>query len=128
MLFQLFLNLIFLLAVEPFKIEMISETVLHRLLEQDIYCSARQEEKNQGVYLYTRGKQADYFIMILQGRVEVTIGKENLIFEQGPFAFFGQHALMSLGGTDKGRPHLVSLSVRFFLRFYKLKGIVQDQC
>ncbi|XP_038071020.1 metal transporter CNNM2-like isoform X2 [Patiria miniata] len=87
-------------AVEPFKIEMISETVLHRLLEQDIYHSARQEEgKHSPVYLYSRAKQADYFIIILQGRVEVTIGKENLVFEQGPFAFYGQHALMSPGGT-----------------------------
>ena len=96
-------------AVEPFKIEMISEAVLHRLLEQDIYCSARQEDKRQAVYLYSRGKQADYFIMILQGRVEVTIGKENLIFEQGPFAFFGQHSLMPIGGTDKGHIYFVLL-------------------
>ncbi|XP_072177373.1 metal transporter CNNM2-like [Diadema setosum] len=82
-------------SVEPFKVELISETILHRLLEQDIIFEVQPPEKKSPVYLYQRGKQADYFIMILQGRVEVTIGKENIIFEQGPFSFYGQHALVN---------------------------------
>ena len=83
-------------AVEPFKIELISETILHRLLDQDIIFEAQLSEKKAvPVYLYQRGKQADFFTMVLQGRVEVTIGKENIVFEQGPFSFFGQHALLN---------------------------------
>ncbi|XP_041477530.1 metal transporter CNNM2-like [Lytechinus variegatus] len=82
-------------SVDPFKVEKISETILHRLLDQDIIFEAQLPEKKTPVFLFQRGKQADYFIMILQGRVEVTIGKENILFEQGPFSFYGQHALIA---------------------------------
>lgn len=44
--------------------------------------------------LYRSGKPTDCFIMILQGRVEVEFGKENLSFEGGPFAYFGVNALI----------------------------------
>lgn len=43
--------------------------------------------------LYTAGKPADYFIMILDGKAQVTVGTENLIFDAGPFAYFGTAAL-----------------------------------
>ena len=32
--------------------------------------------------------------MILEGRVHVTMGKENLAFESGPFSYFGIQALV----------------------------------
>lgn len=40
-----------------------------------------------------KGKPADYFVLILEGRVEVTVGKESLVFESGPFSHFGSYAL-----------------------------------
>lgn len=40
-----------------------------------------------------QGKAADYFVLILEGRVEVIVGRENLTFESGPFTFFGTQAL-----------------------------------
>ena len=40
-----------------------------------------------------QGKASDYFVLILEGRVEVTVGKENLVFESGPFSHFGLQAL-----------------------------------
>ncbi len=43
-----------------------------------------------------QGKPADYFVLILEGRVEVTVGKEKLVFESGPFSHFGSHALNGL--------------------------------
>lgn len=43
--------------------------------------------------MYTAGKSADYFIMILEGRVQVIVGSENLIFDAGPFTYFGTPAL-----------------------------------
>lgn len=36
--------------------------------------------------------------MILEGKVQAEIGKENLIFESGPFTFFGTRALIPLPG------------------------------
>jgi metal transporter CNNM len=38
--------------------------------------------------------------MILEGRVEVTVGRENLIFEGGPFIHFGLQALIQNVGID----------------------------
>lgn len=43
--------------------------------------------------LYMAGEPADYFIMILEGRVRVLVGNENLMFESGPFSYFGCAAL-----------------------------------
>ena len=48
-----------------------------------------------------QGKAADYFVLILEGRVEVTCGRENLVFESGPFTYFGQQALTQNVGVGK---------------------------
>ena len=44
------------------------------------------------VLLYERGRRCDYFILILQGRAQVTIGAESMVFEAGPFSHFGTQA------------------------------------
>ncbi|XP_064828621.1 metal transporter CNNM4-like isoform X1 [Oncorhynchus masou masou] len=46
-------------------------------------------------YIYQRGKPVDYFILVLQGRVEVEAGNENMKFETGPFSYYGVMALSS---------------------------------
>lgn len=43
--------------------------------------------------IYQQGKPVDYFVLILEGRVEVQVGRENLLFESGPFTYFGIQAL-----------------------------------
>ncbi|XP_074641599.1 metal transporter CNNM4-like [Tubulanus polymorphus] len=84
-------------SVEPFKAEMISEVVLQRLLRQNIILSLRYEDKDPDHnIIFERGKPCDYFVLVLQGRVSVIVGKENLMFEGGPFTFFGLQALQSL--------------------------------
>jgi metal transporter CNNM len=50
---------------------------------------------NFNLYSFIQGKPADYFVLILEGRVEVTVGKENLVFESGPFSHYGSQALTS---------------------------------
>ena len=45
---------------------------------------------------HLQGKPADYFVLVLEGHVEVNIGKEELTFESGPFSYFGISALTSL--------------------------------
>lgn len=52
--------------------------------------------------LYTRDKPVDYFVMILDGKVQVTAGKERLTFFSGPFSCFGVDALRALeDGQDE---------------------------
>lgn len=35
----------------------------------------------------------DYFVLILEGRVQVQVGRENIMFETGPFCYFGSQCL-----------------------------------
>ncbi|KAG8033892.1 hypothetical protein G9C98_008373 [Cotesia typhae] len=90
-------------TVAPFKPDTISETILRRLLKQDIIhhikVKSREKARNDpAALIYQQGKSVDYFVLILEGRVEVTVGKENLTFESGPFTYFGCQAL----GTNIG--------------------------
>ncbi|XP_060824578.1 unextended protein isoform X1 [Bombus pascuorum] len=85
-------------TVDAFKPDTISETILRRLLKQDIIyhikVKSREKARNDPVaVIYQQGKAVDYFVLILEGRVEVTVGKENMMFESGPFTYFGSQAL-----------------------------------
>ncbi|XP_033215511.1 metal transporter CNNM4 isoform X2 [Belonocnema kinseyi] len=88
----------YLSTVEPFKPDTISEGILRRLLKHDVvyHIKVKSREKarqDASTLIYQQNKPADYFILILEGRVEVTMGKENLTFESGPFTYFGTQAL-----------------------------------
>ncbi|KAL5279488.1 CNNM2 family protein [Megaselia abdita] len=91
-------------AVDAFKSDIISETILRRLLNQDIVRHIRhkgKEKDDPSLMIFEQGKPVDFFVLILEGRVEVTVGKENMLFEGGPFTYFGIQALVQnimLGG------------------------------
>ncbi|PZC73052.1 hypothetical protein B5X24_HaOG210140 [Helicoverpa armigera] len=61
-------------SVEPFRVDHISETVLRRLLKQDVIQHIKlrgDEDKNDPKrYVFSEGKPVDYFVLILEGRVE----------------------------------------------------------
>uniref|UniRef100_A0ABM5EPX5 Metal transporter n=1 Tax=Pogona vitticeps TaxID=103695 RepID=A0ABM5EPX5_9SAUR len=83
--------------VDLFSPARISEKVLLHLLKHP---SVNQEVKfddsnrlSPEHYLYQRNQPVNYFILILQGRVEVEIGKEGLKFENGAFTYYGVSAL-----------------------------------
>nr|XP_020444406.1 metal transporter CNNM3 isoform X1 [Monopterus albus]XP_020444410.1 metal transporter CNNM3 isoform X1 [Monopterus albus] len=83
--------------VEHFSPSRVSERVLFHLLRHP---SVNQEvhfdptnRLSPSHYLYTRNHPVDYFILLLQGRVEVEIGKEGLKFENGAFTYYGVSAL-----------------------------------
>lgn len=87
-------------TVEPFSAKYLSDSILRRLLSQRIFYKVRVEDDEVQKRLYTAGKPADYFIMILEGRVHVTCGRENLFFDGGPFCFFGKGALFQVERAD----------------------------
>ncbi|KAG8184776.1 hypothetical protein JTE90_011563 [Oedothorax gibbosus] len=103
-------------SVEPFRNIYLSETVLKRLMTQNIFFKSIQNKNGQKVLLnpiYQAGKPADFFMLILEGRCRVTVCKENLVFEAGPFSFFGIPAItinINSGGDNSSQSHLQSLS------------------
>uniref|UniRef100_A0A3Q3F378 Metal transporter n=1 Tax=Labrus bergylta TaxID=56723 RepID=A0A3Q3F378_9LABR len=80
----------------PFQI---TEKVLLRVLRHpDVIQELKFNENDKRSplhFLYQRGKPVDYFVLILQGRVEVEAGNENMKFETGPFSYYGVMALSS---------------------------------
>ncbi|XP_076345952.1 metal transporter CNNM3-like isoform X2 [Tachypleus tridentatus] len=84
-------------SVEPFGKELISATVLRRLMAQNIFFTLKMRSRDDAnapaMTIYQAGKPSDYFVLILEGRVRVQVGKENLVFEGGPFTYFGCFAL-----------------------------------
>ncbi|XP_040849423.1 metal transporter CNNM4 isoform X1 [Ochotona curzoniae] len=99
--------------VPQFSPSLISEKILLRLLKYpDVIQELKFDEHNKYYvrhYLYTRNKPADYFILILQGKVEVEAGKENMKFETGAFSYYGTMALASVP-SDRSPAHPMPLS------------------
>ncbi|KAL8220653.1 UNVERIFIED_CONTAM: hypothetical protein K2H54_051576 [Gekko kuhli] len=95
-------------TVFQFSPSIISEKYLLRLLKhRDVICELKFDEENKKApqhYLYQRNKVADYFILILQGRVEVEACQENMKFENGPFSYFGAMALGQYGPSGQLKP------------------------
>ncbi|XP_050966303.1 metal transporter CNNM4 isoform X1 [Labeo rohita] len=113
--------------VHLFSPSQISEKVLLRILKhpdviQDIKFN-ENDKKSAHHYLYLRGKPVDYFILILQGRVEVEAGNENMKFETGPFSFYGVMALSAPTLVSVSRPRHLSLKRRsLFSRFPEFRS------
>ncbi|XP_077425956.1 metal transporter CNNM1-like [Vanacampus margaritifer] len=84
--------------VDPFKPLHISEKILLRLIKHpSVVQDLKFDDRNKRApkhFLFQRNKPADYFILVLQGRVEVEFGKECLKFENGAFSYFGVPAIM----------------------------------
>ncbi|MEQ2258155.1 Metal transporter cnnm4, partial [Xenotaenia resolanae] len=102
----------------------ISDKVLLRILRHpDVIQEIKFNENDKRSahhYIYQRGKAVDYFILILQGRVEVEAGNENMKFETGPFSYYGVMAISAFTLVAAPRPRLLS-SKRFSL-FSRLPG------
>ncbi|XP_016132340.1 metal transporter CNNM2-like isoform X1 [Sinocyclocheilus grahami] len=85
--------------VESFSTAQMSEKILLRLLKHpNVIQELKYDDKNKKMsehYLFHRNKPVDYFILILQGKVEVEAGKEGMKFEAGAFSFYGVLALTS---------------------------------
>ncbi|XP_037352478.1 metal transporter CNNM1 isoform X3 [Talpa occidentalis] len=90
--------------VEPFKSLYLSEKILLRLLKHpNVIQELKFDEKNKRApehYLYQRSRPVDYFVLLLQGKVEVEVGKEGLRFENGAFTYYGVPAIMTAACSD----------------------------
>ncbi|XP_043940317.1 metal transporter CNNM3-like isoform X2 [Protopterus annectens] len=101
--------------VDLFNPLRISEKVLLHLLKHPSVNQELKFNENEKMapdhFLYRRNHPVDYFILILQGRVEVEIGKEGLKFENGAFTYYGVSAL-----TAPSSVHQSPVSTTFLTR------------
>ncbi|XP_055976557.1 metal transporter CNNM1 isoform X2 [Sorex fumeus] len=100
--------------VEPFKSLYLSEKILLRLLKHpNVIQELKFDEKNKKApehYLYQRSRPVDYFVLLLQGKVEVEVGKEGLRFENGAFTYYGVPAIMTSSCSDSDVRKIGSLT------------------
>ncbi|NWI30049.1 CNNM1 protein, partial [Sula dactylatra] len=105
--------------VEPFKSPYLSEKILLRLLKHpNVIQELKYDRKNKKAaehYLYQRNRPVDYFVLILQGKVEVEVGKEGLRFENGAFTYYGVPAIMAVVSSDNDVRRVGSLAGSSFL-------------
>ncbi|XP_077205518.1 metal transporter CNNM1 isoform X2 [Paroedura picta] len=105
--------------VEPFKPPYLSEKILLRLLKHpNVIQEMKFDHKNKRApehYLYQRNRPVDYFVLLLQGRVEVEVGKEGLRFENGAFTYYGIPAIMTVVCSDNDVRKMSSLAGSSFL-------------
>ncbi|XP_013915158.1 PREDICTED: metal transporter CNNM1 [Thamnophis sirtalis] len=105
--------------VEPFKMPHLSEKILLRLLKHpNVIQEIKFDHKNKRApehYLYQRNRPVDYFVLILQGKVEVEVGKEGLRFENGAFTYYGVPAIMTVICSDNDGRKMSSLAGSSFL-------------
>lgn len=64
-------------------------------------------------------------MLILEGRVEVTVGKENLVFEGGPFTHFGLQALAQNVGFDSPQQQVAHSQVMGSLQSLNIDALLR---
>ena len=126
-------------SVRPFFPENFNLRVLQKLLSMDVYrevklrhlMSGEARDESEGVIMNV-GVPCDFFVLIIEGRVEVTIGKEQKVFQEGPFSCFGEQMLSqemtrsqtanSLSASDRSLASLASRAGAW-LPDYKLRAV-----
>lgn len=81
-------------GIDAFKSDKVLPGILRRLLNQDIVHRFTLEEVQARNYtLYRAGVPTSSFTLVIEGHVEVEVGRDGMKFEAGPFHYFGVEAL-----------------------------------
>ncbi|XP_014817283.1 PREDICTED: metal transporter CNNM4 isoform X2 [Calidris pugnax] len=117
--------------VTLFTPNFISEKILLRLLKcSDVIQELKFDDENKKSprhFLYCKNKAADYFILILQGKVEVEAGKECMKFEAGAFSYYGVMAISPSPPSELRSPsHVSSLNRSASLSYHERSDSVSS--
>ncbi|KAF4518456.1 hypothetical protein B566_EDAN002111 [Ephemera danica] len=73
-------------SVTPFAPELVSQMALRKMLEEDVNRHVKLPTRGRTInelppdlLLYEKGKPADYFVLVLEGLVEVSIGESPMV-------------------------------------------------
>jgi len=77
-------------TLPPFAPEIINGEILKKLLLLDVFRSTNSTSD----CIVRKGVASDFFILIIEGKVDVQIGSEGYVFESGPFTSFGKQVLV----------------------------------
>ena len=95
-------------SVKAFGPDNCSKSILQKLLRMDVYRQIRISKTrgtitskkdgqpnldDEDLFIMKMGEPCDFFVLILEGHVEVTIGREEHKFQEGPFRCFGEQML-----------------------------------
>merc|ERR1719508_39813 len=80
-------------SVPSFAPTIISPHFLKKILSLDVLREVRLVKGKDPPKIMTKGKPCDYFVLVLEGKVQVQIGKEDHEFDAGPFTFYGKQVL-----------------------------------
>eukprot|EP00079_Xenopus_tropicalis_P018706 XP_004920862.1 PREDICTED: metal transporter CNNM2-like [Xenopus tropicalis] len=110
-----------IVEVDAFSPSQMSEKILLRLLKHpNVIQELKFDERNKKsaeYYLYQRNKPVDYFVLVLQGKVEVEAGKEGMKFEAGAFSYYGVMALTASPGSLASYRLSLSRSLFLYVKF-----------
>lgn len=78
-------------------IQLLPEDYVKSLLSHaPIITISPEDKKDSDILLYNRGKEADFFILVLSGKLEVTTGADNFVSENGSWSWLGLRGITNL--------------------------------
>jgi len=90
-------------SLPPFAPEIINGEILKKLLKLDVFRSTKNHP-NSLEPIVKKGFPCDFFVLIIEGKVDVQIGNEGYVFESGPFTSFGKQVLVLPEDETSPRP------------------------
>jgi len=90
-------------SLPPFAPEILNGEILKKLLKLDVFRSTKNHP-NSLEPIVKKGVPCDFFVLIIEGKVDVQIGNEGYVFESGPFTSFGKQVLILPEDETSPRP------------------------